>query len=227
MKKSFTLLEILVAAAIFAVVALVSLATISSVMKPKAKTHMMQSLQESAWRAMETMVEQIKRANENSPSPIYQRFALTNEFGVPLQDPDGDNKIISHRLNAIYKVVQAGTGNYNTVVRAFGVYQNGTFQEDECDPQIGRCILKMGIRIVRGDFPFSTTINFEDISTPDIDVLSVNFEGYHWPGNDIFPWVEIVMEAQSRYQGQPIEAGKIIIKTKVSPSYNIGWRNVQ
>jgi type II secretory pathway component PulJ len=239
-KPSFTLLEILVAVAIFAVVVLVSLATVSSVMKPKAKTHTMQSLQESAWRAMETMVEQIKRANENYPDR-YQRFALTDEEGNPISTPSPQypGSYESHRLNAIYRVPQAGNETaclggpcYNTIVRAFGVYQGGNLKEGECVPTYenddGRCKLKMVIRIERGDPPYTRTTTYEDISTPDIDVLSITFQGYHWTTSegDIFPWVEIEMKARSRSQNQPVEGATITIKTKISPSYNMKRRNV-
>lgn len=237
MKKSFTLIEILVATTIFVAVMVIFLAVVMQVMRPKAKNQTMGTLQDTAKVALETIASSVMRVDTNygtnlvAPYNNYYGFALTY----------GDGPQIGQPLPcATYQAGGCSGGRFNTyttttppalsatnVARSFGVYKrdaNGdTYQQSDCAPDQTkniRCVLQLWESVNGG------SAVAHDISGPDVDVTRIAFSGYYWTTtNDhkVAPYMKVTITVQSHYRDNTDSSGSATFSTLLSPIYGVPY----
>lgn len=221
-KKSFTLIEILVATTVFVIAMVIFLASLSLVMKPRAKSQSENAVQETLKLAMDKISNNTLRINSTYPVYIknYYGFAFTDGLGRPLTcttNPCPNPGPFGHRINFDYYI---GFPSSYEVIESFGVYQGGNFIDGDCDPVSGPCVLQLWRSVDGG-----ATAQQSDISGPDVDITSFNVKGFFWSGanggkaNNVTPYAEVAITAQSRYANTAEGAKSMTMKTLINPIY--------
>jgi type II secretory pathway pseudopilin PulG len=230
-KKSFTLIEILIATGIFVIVLGVAMATIWSVMRPKAKTQTLSNLQESTRLAMETISENLKKANTGETGQTYLNFAIGGSgqgTADPFIVPESGNTIVSGKTLRVVSRIAGHSGSY-PVLRVFRIYKGSKAlanNQTSCLPDStssGGCVLKM-TTVINNDYAHPVEVA---LSSPDVDITNIVFKGHYWTTDTttqkLAPYVEITIDAKNRYdtstQRDVTEKGTLTLKTTVSPVY--------
>ena len=220
MKKSFTLIEILIATTIFAIVLSVFVIAIWSVSQPKSKTKAMNNLREQSQQAMDTIVASIMEANRTEGGS-YVNFAITDDGGNPI--PCTSNPCSGNRLTTSANLPAVPYSSVY-VKKAFAVYKGTpTTAQTVCAPSLTEnCHLDI-IQAIDG-----VVKPHHSLTTSDINVLEIDFSGYFWSssntnftlcpngGRCIAPYMTITLHTQSAYT----EAGgapDLWLKTTVRP----------
>lgn len=239
MKKSFSLIEILIATAIFMTVAVITMATLVAIMGSKAKASSMRSVQETNRLAIEMMAGEIKRADMDISRQVTLTGSTKKFYGfwigsydgngvssaVPFEGPalrifKPDNKVRLFRLE-----VRTGEDTFQTIATGDG---------RQC-PEGQQCALRM----IDTD---GTDITTSTVSSPDVNATSLTFRGYHKyrscrsifgrvvcdtnpPSDNQQPYVTIETTVQSRWQTKAQEQETVTLKTTVSPESYRGFLN--
>ncbi len=217
-KKSFTLIEVLVAATLFVIIMLVFIVAIWGVTRPKAKTDTMSALQETARLAVAEITNNIFRANAKETSKGYAFFGITNlsDTAKACAAPQCSSDSTYNRLSTYERFpVEFGGG---TVTRSFGLNLDGSslntlqMKEKSCN-SAGSC---------------ATEIRNISLPEANVNVISISLFGYYWTidssglsTNDRYTqeYMEVVITTQSRTQNSQGTYDTYTLKSLVTPLY--------
>jgi type II secretory pathway pseudopilin PulG len=211
-KKSFTLIELLLATSLFIIIILVFIVAVWTVMRPKAKNETNTNLQDTSRLVMEEITNNIYKANAKSTEKGYAFFAATGSDGRAIACP----ATICPTGNRLSTYQSFSDGH--TVIRAFGVDLDGgtrkvlQIQELACNPS-GTC-------------EPATKDRIHDLSSPDVEVTSISFSGHYWtinaggnPTNDrsTQAYMEITINLISHYLNNQGTRETLVTKSLVTP----------
>ena len=211
--RSFTLVEILIATALFAILVAISMVILTTIFNSLSKVSAYQSVQESSRKAMEMIANEVKGADLTLQQGNFYGFEIAsyNPTGPAISLTDGKYS------GPVLKVFKPdGTKVFKLKKRlAGGGYENISLGEGdgtECPSSA-----TLGCALMMDEVP---------LSSPNVNVQELTFSGYHKntasPTNQ--PYVTIETQVQSRWQQKKAEKETMILRTTAIP-YSIYERS--
>lgn len=218
-RKSFTLLEVLVATTIFIIIMVIFITVLWAILRPRAKTQTLSALQQASQAAMDTMVDDILHANVNNPAK-YVNFALTDVAGNPLSCV---NFCSGNRVTALTDLYNDGV----VTKRAFEI------TDTSLNPIAGTtCPAGQTCRLVeRETNAAGGSPTPHELLPPEVDITKLEFNGYFWsnsPSNSrlIAPYMNITISFKSHFT-DAASSGVLTIRTTIRPMETDNGRIVE